>query len=52
MDSLWINSTYNIDNFETLNEDLDTDICIIGAGIFGITCAYYLSKLGGNLTVN
>lgn len=51
MDSLWINSTYNIDNFETLNEDLDTDICIIGAGIFGITCAYYLSKLGFKVVV-
>ena len=51
MNSLWINSIKNLNNFETLPSDLETDICIVGAGIFGLTCAYYLSKLGFNVIV-
>lgn len=46
MDSFWINSIKNKIQFDTLNEDKEADICIVGAGIFGITCAYYLSNLG------
>ena len=46
MDSLWIDSVQGLSNFESLNNNLETDICIIGAGIFGITCGYYLSHLG------
>lgn len=46
MDSLWLNSNKNFNNSNVLKENLETDICIIGAGVFGTTCAYYLSKLG------
>lgn len=59
MNSLWISDNYEknfFDNttFETipsLCESLETDICIVGAGIFGLTCAYYLTKLGYKVTV-
>lgn len=51
MNSFWIDSIKNEQNFEKLNNDIETDVCIIGAGIFGITCAYYLSNLGYNVTV-
>ena len=46
MNSFWIDSIKNDQNFEKLNSNIETDVCIIGAGIFGVTCAYYLSNLG------
>lgn len=51
MNSFWINSINDQQHFEKLNEDIETDVCIIGAGIFGISCAYYLSSLGFNVCV-
>ena len=46
MDSLWLKSYGNNNKFDVLNDNIDTDVCVIGSGIFGTTCAYYLSKLG------
>ena len=46
MNSLWIDSVKGTSKFEALDKNLETDICIIGAGIFGMTCGYYLSHLG------
>ena len=46
MNSLWIDSVDELSKFETLDKNLEADICIIGAGIFGMTCGYYLSHLG------
>ena len=43
MKSYWIDST-NINEFSELNKNLDTDVCIIGGGITGLSTAYYLSK--------
>jgi ribulose 1,5-bisphosphate synthetase/thiazole synthase len=43
MNSFWIDSFKN-KTYPTLNEDLDVDVCIIGGGITGISCGYYLSK--------
>lgn len=59
MNSLWISDNYENTlvhyNFSkkppTKNELLETDVCIVGAGIFGLTCAYYLTKLGYKVTV-
>ena len=60
MNSLWlsnnklINNNFikEIDTSNTSNKTLlETDVCIIGAGIFGLTCAYYLSNLGYRVTV-
>ena len=57
MNSLWLSESDNLKNINKNNikdeksKDIDTDICIIGAGIFGITCAYYLTNLGFKVTV-
>ena len=46
MNSYWIDSTSNEGMFETLKKDMVCDVCIIGAGMFGLSTAYYLSKKG------
>ena len=51
MSSYWIDSTKDDFNMTKLDKDLETDVCIIGAGIFGLTTAYYLSKKGFNVVV-
>ncbi len=51
MNSLWLDSALKRPSFPTLSKDVEADVCIIGAGIFGITCAYYLSNLGFNVVV-
>ena len=51
MNSLWLDSIKFSNDFNILSEDVETDVCIIGSGIFGITCAYYLSKLGYNVII-
>ena len=43
MNSFWINNFKN-KSYNSLNEDLNVDVCIIGGGITGISCGYYLSK--------
>ena len=51
MDSYWINSCPNIIDAKELDSNINTDVCIIGGGITGITCGYYLSKAGLNVTI-
>ena len=60
MNSLWLSNNKLINNnfikvIDTSNTSnktlLETDVCIVGAGIFGLTCAYYLSNLGYRVTV-
>lgn len=51
MNSLWIDSVNTPTHYPSLDKNLECDVCIIGAGIFGITCAYYLSKLGFKVIV-
>lgn len=51
MDSLWLDFDKKTDSFTSLSSDMETDVCIIGAGIFGLSCAYYLSNLGFKVTV-
>lgn len=51
MNSLWLDFTEEKREFPSLSTDLETDVCIIGSGIFGLTCAYYLSNLGFKVTV-
>ena len=51
MNSLWLSEDLNKKNFESLNKNISIDVCIIGAGIFGLTCGYYLSKAGLKVTV-
>ncbi len=57
MNSLWISSINEdmfskyISNSDSDVSSLSCDVCIVGAGIFGLTCAYYLSKLGFKVIV-
>ncbi len=54
MNSLWLSNNEVLKNINVKNElteDITTDICIIGAGIFGLTCGYYLTKLGYKVTI-
>lgn len=44
MKSIW--SEYKILNFPTLNENLKTEVLVIGGGISGILCAHYLKESG------
>lgn len=47
MNSYWIDSVPNIlEEHKSLDDDLEVDVCIVGGGITGITCAYLLSKHG------
>lgn len=50
MKSIW-SDTAALPSFETLNEDISTDVLIIGGGIAGILCAYMLDKAGVNYTL-
>ena len=51
MNSLWLTENKNDSKFESLSKNINTDVCIIGAGLFGMTCCYYLSKPGLNVTI-
>ncbi len=52
MSSLWIDSTKDIkETFSSLDKDICVDICIVGAGITGISTAYMLSKAGFKVCV-
>ena len=42
MNSFWIDNFKNR-SYDSLNEDLNVDVCIIGGGITGISCGYYVS---------
>ena len=47
MSSFWISTKPNFDtNFPKCTSSIHCDVCIIGGGITGIVCAYYLSKAG------
>ena len=50
MESYWIKSTKKKE-FESLNDDIITDILVIGGGLTGITTAYYLAEEGKDVTV-
>ena len=43
--SYWVDSV-EVPSFSTLEGDLDTDVCVVGAGIVGITTAVLLKRTG------
>ena len=51
MNSFWLDSIENKNKFNKLEKDISTDVCIVGAGIFGLTCGYYLTKRGYNVVL-
>lgn len=51
MSSLWLDSTNANNNLSSINKNKKCDVCIIGAGITGLSCGYYLSKKGLNVTI-
>lgn len=48
--SMWLN-TIQKQTYKPLQEDLDTDVLIIGGGITGISCAYELAQLYHNIVL-
>ena len=46
MSSYWINSTNTFKNINKIDNNYECDVCIIGAGMCGLSCAYYLAKSG------
>lgn len=50
MKSYW-NLIENHLKLDSLNENIETDVCIIGAGVTGLTTGYYLSKSGMKVTI-
>lgn len=43
--SVWMPNA-SVPVFPPLQGDIDTAVCVIGAGIAGLTCAYLLSQQG------
>ena len=46
MNSYWIDSTSDLDKSNPIDNDCIVDVCIIGAGISGLSTGYYLAKNG------
>ena len=48
MNSYWISSTEKMKKiqFNKIDQNYITDICVVGGGITGLSTAYYLSKKG------
>ena len=44
MGSLWIEKTKKTKQLQKLEQDIETEVCVIGTGVFGLTTAYYLAK--------
>ena len=52
MNSIWIASVPEIlTKSQKLDSDLSCDVTIVGGGLTGLTCAYYLSKKGLKVSV-
>lgn len=46
MNSFWLSSTNNLEFQNKIDNNYIVDVCIVGAGITGLSTAYYLSKNG------
>lgn len=47
--SLWME--VRLPSFPSLDSNMNADVCIVGAGIVGLTCAYTLAKAGKSVIV-
>ena len=50
-ESFWQVNGINTRNYRTLENNIKTEVCIIGGGITGISTAYYLQKAGKDVVV-
>ena len=48
--SVWM-ATAEVPEFSSLAEDIHADVCIVGAGIAGLTTAYLLAREGKSVAV-
>lgn len=48
--SFWTDN-FEIKNFKKLEENIEAEVCIIGAGITGLSTAYYLAKSGKKVVI-
>lgn len=48
--SVWMDTT-KMPTFAPLEEDLSCDVCIVGAGIVGLTTAYHLIRAGADVVI-
>lgn len=48
--SVWMDTT-KMPSFAALEEDLSCDVCIVGAGIVGLTTAYHLVRAGADVVI-
>jgi len=51
MNSYWIDSINEFPKTDTLRQKLEADVCIIGAGITGLSTGYYLAKQGMKVVI-
>ncbi len=49
--SIWKKEGQNNRKFRILEQNIETDVCVIGGGIAGISVAYYLAKEGKKVAV-
>ena len=45
MNSIWVSAT-ELPHFKALQGDIDTDVLVIGGGMCGLLCAYFLQQAG------
>ncbi|HEX6184059.1 MAG TPA: FAD-binding oxidoreductase, partial [Pyrinomonadaceae bacterium] len=48
--SVWM-ATGDVEAFEPLSGDATADVCVVGAGIAGLTTAYLLAREGSKVVV-
>src|SRR6478672_12125270 len=48
--SVWMGTT-EVPQFQPLTQDLRTNVCVVGAGIAGLTTAYLLARAGKAVVV-
>src|SRR3954470_4350805 len=49
-DPIWLENA-RLEELPTLKQNLKTDVCVVGAGIAGLSTAYLLSRAGRNVVV-
>src|SRR5436190_8233071 len=51
MESVWVDLAPEAIHYPALSKDIEVDVCIVGAGITGLTAAYLLRQAGKTVAV-